>query len=203
MLSFYSYQSYFNYVKPKPVDFAAYKDKTKNIVILGTGIVGLFSAYYLSNNPRNQIIILEKEGKHYEGASARIGNWLPVDYVTNWLDHPFYPYIYRALFDYENFVAKIYPRTFFESVENFLITAKFGYKWLFSQHSKSNYGDIDLMLGKWKHVLIDELIEKEGLHPWNDLGYIDGAQIVILQENPDFSPLLNGVQKFFPHNPIV
>ena len=134
--SFYGYQLYRNQTKPKPVDFSQYKNKEKHIVILGTGIVGLFSAYYLSNNPLNKITILEKESKPYEGTSARIGNWLPVDYITYWLDLPFYPFVYKALFDNENYMSKIYPKTFFESKENFLITAKFAYKWMFSQHTK-------------------------------------------------------------------
>ena len=99
-------------------------------------MVGLFSAYYLSGNPDNKVVVLEKLPEPYQGTSRQNGNWLSVNYGSNLLDQPLYPWVYRAIFDNENFVSKVYTRSFFESFENVMITAKFGFKWLFFQPSK-------------------------------------------------------------------
>ena len=86
-------------IAPKPIDYSKIKDKPKNIVILGTGMVGLFSAYYLSNNPLNKIVILEKEGAPYTGSSKQNGNWSNINFSQNWMNLPLYPWVYKALFD--------------------------------------------------------------------------------------------------------
>ena len=49
LLSFYGYQGYYHLVRPQPFDFKSLKDKPKTIVVIGSGMVGLTTAYYLSN----------------------------------------------------------------------------------------------------------------------------------------------------------
>ena len=56
-------RTYQNLTQPEPFDFS--KAGEKKIVIVGSGMVGLTTAYYLSQNPKNHIVILEKENKPY------------------------------------------------------------------------------------------------------------------------------------------
>lgn len=58
---------------------------------------------------------------------------MPINYGFSLVNYPLYPFVYRSIFDTENFVSKMYVSTFFERPENTMITAKFGFKWLFFQ----------------------------------------------------------------------
>lgn len=40
------------------------KDK-KKVAIIGAGIIGLTTAYFLAQNPKNQVIIVERNSKPY------------------------------------------------------------------------------------------------------------------------------------------
>jgi glycine/D-amino acid oxidase-like deaminating enzyme len=64
-------------------------------VIIGTGLAGLSAAYHLAKNPNNQITILERNDKPYQGASHMNGNWLPVDFCNSWTNVP-WSYVYQA-----------------------------------------------------------------------------------------------------------
>ena len=60
-LLFYGYHGYHHLVnKPNEFDFSQFKDKEKRIVVVGTGMVGLTTAYYLSNHSKNKITIVER-----------------------------------------------------------------------------------------------------------------------------------------------
>ena len=63
--SFYGYHTYLDVTKPEPYDFSKNKGKPKQIIIVGTGMVGLITACYLSNYEHNQITILEKNSLPY------------------------------------------------------------------------------------------------------------------------------------------
>ena len=47
------------------------------------------------------------------------------------MNKPMYPFVWRALFDNDNFASKIYTRTAFESFINFAIVVKFAFKYMF------------------------------------------------------------------------
>ena len=96
-LSFYAYQGFHHMQRPAPFDFEKLKDKPKTIVVIGSGMVGLTTAYYLSNHLNNKVIVLEKNEAPYLGTSKQNGNWMPINYTFNWLDIPFYPSIMNAL----------------------------------------------------------------------------------------------------------
>ena len=53
IISFYGYHYLHQLQKPKPHDFKGNKGKKKEIVILGTGMTGLVTAYYLSAYKHN------------------------------------------------------------------------------------------------------------------------------------------------------
>jgi glycine/D-amino acid oxidase-like deaminating enzyme len=45
------------------------KEKPKKIVVVGSGLAGITAAYYLSNNPLNNVVIIEKNDSAYSGTS--------------------------------------------------------------------------------------------------------------------------------------
>jgi hypothetical protein len=51
LASFYAYQQFYTMTAPKALDFKNLSEKQKTIVIVGTGMVGLSTAYYLSKYP--------------------------------------------------------------------------------------------------------------------------------------------------------
>ena len=55
-----SYQTYYQQIAPNPLNFKTVRDKPKRVVVLGSGMVGLLTAYYISRNPLNHVTILEK-----------------------------------------------------------------------------------------------------------------------------------------------
>ena len=52
-------------VAPKPYPFHENKNKEKNIVVVGGGVIGLAAAYYLSSNPLHKITLIERNKKPY------------------------------------------------------------------------------------------------------------------------------------------
>lgn len=103
-------------------------------MVVGSGITGLMSSYYLlRNKTQPRVIMLERDLQPYQQTSARNGNWCPTEYARSWLNWPFYPKIYRSVFDSQKFVSKTYLYTFVQDWLSFLITTKFAYKWVFGQ----------------------------------------------------------------------
>ena len=100
------------YYRPKSYDFSNSEGKT--VIIVGTGLAGVNSAYQIaSNHPETKVIMLERSSKPYLGTSNHNGNWLTRDYSRSWLNFPLYPKMYRGLFDNKEFVTKIYPMSAF------------------------------------------------------------------------------------------
>ena len=70
LLMFYGYHGYHHLVnKPNEFDFNSLKEKDKTIVVIGSGMVGLTTAYYLSNYQHNRVIVLERNKEPYKGTS--------------------------------------------------------------------------------------------------------------------------------------
>jgi len=69
-VTFRAYHQYYDLYAPEPVDFKSSKDKPKTIVVVGSGMVGLTTAYYLgANHPLNKVILLERNAVPYQGTS--------------------------------------------------------------------------------------------------------------------------------------
>ena len=132
VISYFGINTYWEVTKPKAINWSESKDQNKTIVIIGSGMAGLTVAYYLSNHPANKVIILERNKEPYSGTSRQNGNWLAIDSVKSMINKPLNPYVYNALFNWQEHVSKIYVSTAFESLRNFLIVAKFSYKWFFA-----------------------------------------------------------------------
>ena len=106
-------------------------------------MVGLTTAYYLAKGyPQNKVIVLEKNEYPMNETSKQNGNLLPVDFAHSWMNVPIYPFVYNAVFHSKNFNSKIYVSTFFQSLCNIAVTAKFGLIWLFYQPSDQKYANI-------------------------------------------------------------
>lgn len=70
IIMFYGYHGYHHLVnRPNEFDFDSLKDKEKTIVIIGSGMVGLTTAYYLSNHSNNKIVVVERNKEPYKGTS--------------------------------------------------------------------------------------------------------------------------------------
>lgn len=105
-------------------------------------MVGLMSAYFLGAlHPHNRVIILEKNATPCSETSKQNGCWFDLDFSKPWLNMPFYPMIYRAIFDSEKHVSKIYVTTFFQDAASFLTTLKFGYFWMFATKNPEQFAD--------------------------------------------------------------
>ena len=65
------------------------------------------------------------------GTSHKNGSWLVLNYAYSWINVPWYPYVYKALFDSEHFFSTIYLKTFFQDINTVLVSLKFGFRWLF------------------------------------------------------------------------
>ena len=87
-------------------------------------MVGLFTTYFLSCNPLNKVIVLERNKQTCLGTSEQNACWFAVDYASNWGKKPLYPWAYKGLFDYDEHVTKTYKSTLISSWPNLLITAK-------------------------------------------------------------------------------
>ena len=44
-------------------------EEKKEIVVIGSGVIGLTTAYYLSKDPNNNVVILERSSKPYQYCS--------------------------------------------------------------------------------------------------------------------------------------
>ena len=145
-------------------------------------MVGLTTAYYLSNHKNNKVIVLEKNHEPYLGTSMQNGNWMPINYTFNWLDIAFYPNIINALKSdqFQNGAARMYYKTFFEDPCNFLTTMKFGFKWLLSTLPAEKYNFCALSFYKQSKVELKKIIKDEGLDFIKDFGYIEGSPIILL-----------------------
>lgn len=104
--AFYAYHFYRKQVQPERYNFA--EKKGKKIVVVGSGMVGLTSAYFLSNNPLNKVVVLERESECYRATSFKNGCWLPIDSASSWTNRSYYPFTHKALFDYKEWVSRIY-----------------------------------------------------------------------------------------------
>jgi pyruvate/2-oxoglutarate dehydrogenase complex dihydrolipoamide dehydrogenase (E3) component len=60
---------YSPYMAPKKQDLTMLNKQERNIVIVGAGIIGLTTAYYLSRNPLNKITVIERNKKPYQETS--------------------------------------------------------------------------------------------------------------------------------------
>lgn len=55
-----TYTFYNNRIRSAPADPKLHEKKNKKIVVVGAGIVGLSTAYYLSQYEDNEVILIEK-----------------------------------------------------------------------------------------------------------------------------------------------
>jgi len=151
------------------------------------------AAYYLSCHKHNDVVVVERLEKPFMGTSHKNGSWMVVNYSYSWINVPWYPYVYRALFDGYNFFSKIYLSTFFQDMNTFLCFLKFGFRWLFFQPTPQQYGQITqtFQVNSWKRL--HRIIEDEKLELGKDLIYTDGSQCLILQKGkPDFQKYIHG-----------
>ena len=130
LFGFFGYKAYAFSKLPKPMVIDQNQNKT--IVIIGTGITGLLSAYYLSKYPKNNIVVLERNHEPYKGTSHQNGNWMPVNYNKPWLNIKLFPGVFNAIFKSQENMSKIYLQSAFESFQNFLIMTKFAFYWFFT-----------------------------------------------------------------------
>jgi len=59
---------YSDFRAPPPYNVQEQGEK-KEIVIVGSGIIGLTTAYYLSKDPNHKVVILERSSKPYQYCS--------------------------------------------------------------------------------------------------------------------------------------
>jgi glycine/D-amino acid oxidase-like deaminating enzyme len=83
-MAFGGYKAYRELTKPSKIEF----DKTKKtVVVIGGGIAGLSTTYFLQKNG-HQVHLIERSDNLNSGASKANGCWLPSNYCANWLNQP-------------------------------------------------------------------------------------------------------------------
>ena len=58
-----TYTFYNNRIRSAPADPKIYEKQHKKVVVVGAGIVGLSTAYYLSQYPDTEVVLVEKNTK--------------------------------------------------------------------------------------------------------------------------------------------
>lgn len=81
---------HFSYRSPVTLDLPS---KDRKIVVIGSGIIGLSTAYYLSKNPENKIVILERDDKPYQRTSFQNGCYFHTQGAESWINKPFYLFL--------------------------------------------------------------------------------------------------------------
>jgi hypothetical protein len=67
------YTFYNNRIRMGPGDAKVHEKKTKRVVVVGAGIVGLSTAYYLSQNPDTEVVLVERNTKPAMECSVQNG----------------------------------------------------------------------------------------------------------------------------------
>mmetsp|Transcript_18387 Transcript_18387/g.31431 ORF Transcript_18387/g.31431 Transcript_18387/m.31431 type:complete len:236 (+) Transcript_18387:1-708(+) len=197
LIGFQAYQSYYDSVAPKPIDFTSLKDKKKKIVVVGSGMAGLTTAYYLSKSPLNHVTVLERNEKFYSGTSVQNACWLPVDYCYSWGNIPIYPNMLRALRDSKRNVSKIYADSLVKDQANSLITMKFGFKWLFYQPDPEKFARVELQLYGKSNELLKQMIKDEKMDALKDFGFFESQIYIMQKKNKDFKKFTHSLVEVF------
>lgn len=62
-LAYGTYTLYNNRIRSGPADPKIHELKSKKVIVVGAGIVGLSTAYFLSQYPDTEVVLLEKNTK--------------------------------------------------------------------------------------------------------------------------------------------
>ena len=116
---------------PKEYDFS--QKKQKKIVVVGAGIIGLTTAYFLANNPDNEVTVIERSEKPYQHTSFQNGCYFHTQGVESWINKPFYMFV-QAIYK-KNHFSKVYLGSLLQDPKT---TLKFGYLWFFFQPTKDD-----------------------------------------------------------------
>lgn len=79
---------YNNYIRTVPPDPKLHEKKNKKIVVVGAGIVGLTTAYYLSKYEDNEVVLVEKATKCAMECSIQNGCLLMRRNANPWTYRP-------------------------------------------------------------------------------------------------------------------
>jgi len=72
-LGYGAYTFYKNHIRTAPADPKIHEKKSKRIVVVGAGIVGLGTAYYLSQYPDTEVVLVEKNTRPAMECSVQNG----------------------------------------------------------------------------------------------------------------------------------
>ena len=83
-----AYTFCYNRFKPAPADPKLHEQKHRRIVVLGAGIVGLSTAYYLSQYPDTEVVVVEKNTRCAMECSVQNGNLMMRMNFSPWTYKP-------------------------------------------------------------------------------------------------------------------
>ena len=69
----------------------------------------------------------------YSRTSSKNGSWFGGNYTTTISKVPLATFVYKSVFDSENFKSKFYLGTVFADLNSFLVGLKFSYFYIFSK----------------------------------------------------------------------
>lgn len=115
----------FNFVKRGDLNKKS-EQKEKKIVVIGSGIIGLTTAYYLSKNPLNKITVIERHELPYRETSFQNGCYFHTQGCESWINKPFSLFL-QGIYK-QNHTSKVYLSSMLQDPWTI---AKFGYIWLF------------------------------------------------------------------------
>ena len=176
----FMHYKYSNSRAPPPYSPKEVEDK-KEIVIVGSGVIGLTTAYYLSKDPNNNVVILERSSKPYQFCSFQNGCYFHTQGCESWINKPFWMFL-QAIYKKDHF-SKVYLGSMFKDPAT---TLKFGYLWFFKQPNKDGFAKSIIKLLYSTETLLKEYLEEEGLTA-EDVGYRSDSKIALLQHNNEYS----------------
>lgn len=155
--------------------------KERRIAVIGAGVIGLTTAYYLAQNPLNKIVVIERHNKPYQETSFQNGCYFHTQNCESWINKPFKKFL-ETCYKKDHF-----SQTYLLSMLRDPLTAiKFGYLWLFQQPDLDSYAKIILPLLAGSEERLRQYLAKEGVTK-EQVGYRPDTLQYMLQKDGDFS----------------
>eukprot|EP00347_Sterkiella_histriomuscorum_P006186 403353731 len=149
---------YNNYIKPAPADPQLHQKKNKRVVVVGAGIVGLGTAYYLSQYPENEVILIEKGEKCAQECSVQNGCLL--------MRYNAVPWTFRPLMDVVKGVWRSDTSQAIYLTKALQEPGMFKFFWYWMQQRNKSKVTADIMkLNDLQELLMDQLLISTGITP--------------------------------------
>lgn len=132
----------------------------KKIAIVGAGVIGLTTAYFLAQNPQNQVTVIERNEKPYQYTSYQNGCYFHTQNCESWINKPFTKFLATCYGDNTNAPSQTYILSMLQNPKTLL---KFGYLWLFKQPNPDDFAKTIQPLLRESENMVRDFMRDEGI----------------------------------------